>query len=93
MVRHDLRCVSCESCVAACPFGTIWPELVSFYTVPCDLCDGRHDGDGPLCARTCEHGAIAWREVPAGERDLHVLSEPLAVRGSRWRKREEEVLR
>ena len=31
--RHNLRCVSCKSCAIACPFGTIYPELLPFYSM------------------------------------------------------------
>jgi Fe-S-cluster-containing hydrogenase component 2 len=31
--RHNLRCVSCKSCAVACPFGTIYAELLPFYNV------------------------------------------------------------
>ncbi|MBT8060349.1 MAG: 4Fe-4S binding protein [Xanthomonadales bacterium] len=31
--RHNLRCVSCKSCAVACPFGTIYTELLPFYNV------------------------------------------------------------
>lgn len=88
MVRHNLRCVSCGSCVVACPFGTILPELVAFYVVPCDRCASATNGTAPPCAGSCTGGALEWRETADDEPDLHVLSEPLAVRAVRWRKRE-----
>ncbi|GAG96045.1 unnamed protein product [marine sediment metagenome] len=31
--RHNLRCVSCKLCAQACPFGTIYPELLPFYSL------------------------------------------------------------
>jgi Fe-S-cluster-containing hydrogenase component 2 len=87
MTRHNMRCVSCKTCVSACPFGTIYPELVAFYSVPCDLCAGRN-GQPPRCARTCAHGGIAWLDVEKDDKEVHVLSEALAVRAPRWTRRE-----
>jgi len=89
MIRHNLRCVSCRSCVAACPFGTILPDLVPFYVVPCDRCAERANGGPPSCADTCSHGALTWREAADDEPGLHVLAGRIAVRARRWRKREE----
>ena len=31
--RHNMRCVSCKSCSLACPFGTIYMELLPFYAM------------------------------------------------------------
>ena len=31
--RHNLRCVSCKLCAQACPFGTIYPDLLPFYSL------------------------------------------------------------
>ncbi len=31
--RHNMRCVSCKSCSLACPFGTIYMELLPFYSM------------------------------------------------------------
>lgn len=89
MVRHNLRCVSCKSCVAACPFGTVLPELVAFYSVVCDGCAAPADGAAPGCVATCTGAALEWREAASDEPDLHRLTERIAVRALRWRKREE----
>ena len=89
MVRHNLRCISCKSCVSACPFGTILPDLVPFYAVPCDHCALRRNGGPPACVDSCADGALVWRDVTGEEPDLHVLSDVMAVRTPRWRKREE----
>ena len=36
--RYNMRCIACKSCVLACPFGTIYPEIISFYAHKCDYC-------------------------------------------------------
>ena len=53
--RHNLRCVSCKSCAVACPFGTIYPELLTFYERQCDGCIG-NDGQAPACVASCHRG-------------------------------------
>ena len=36
IMRYNLRCVSCKSCALACPFGTIYTEMLPFYATHCD---------------------------------------------------------
>lgn len=48
------RCIRCEACAIACPFGNI---RISGGAVPekCDLCGG-----DPACARFCPSGALRY---------------------------------
>ena len=85
---HNLRCVSCQMCVHACPFGTIYPDMVPFYVTPCDRCLGDSEEE-PLCARTCGRGALGWREVEEDETSVHIIDGRLAARSARWVKREQ----
>jgi len=85
--RLALRCVSCKLCVHACPFGTIYPDMVPFYSAPCEQCLETGDG-APPCAGTCGRGAIDYRETDPGEPGLHVVDDRLAARARRWVKRE-----
>ncbi len=88
LTLHNLRCVSCKLCVHACPFGTIYPDMVPFYVCPCDQCLG--DGDSePLCVQTCSRGALAYREVDAEEAQTHIIDDRLAARSAKWVKRED----
>ena len=86
--RHNLRCVSCKLCVHACPFGTIYPDMVPFYVTPCNFCLGPIEVEPP-CARSCSLGALAYREVDPDEPQLHIIDDHLAVRSPKWIKREE----
>ncbi len=89
LTLHNLRCVSCKLCVHACPFGTIYPDMVPFYVSPCDQCLG--DGDNePSCVSTCSRGALTYREIDADEPQTHVIDDRLAARTARWVKREDE---
>ncbi len=85
--RLALRCVSCKLCVHACPFGTIYPDMVPFYSAPCSACLESRDGPPP-CAGTCDRGAIEYVEVDPREPGLHVVDERLAARARRWTKQE-----
>ena len=87
--RHNLRCVSCKSCAIACPFGTIYGQLLPFYNVSyeagCRSCLAGLDPQGetaPACAGSCKEGAIEWRTVAEGEDDVRIIDEVLAVRAS-----------
>lgn len=81
--RFNLRCVSCKLCTQACPFGTIYPEMVGFYVTPCDHCIDTAGGPPP-CVSGCVKGAITYRVVDAGHRDLHIVDDHFAVIGPRW---------
>ena len=82
---HLLRCVSCKLCTQACPFGTIYPEMVGFYASPCDYCLGRATEEPP-CVSGCVQDAIAFREVKPSEQDMIIIDEHLAVIAPRWEK-------
>ncbi len=86
--RHNLRCVSCKLCVHACPFGTIYPDMVPFYVTPCNFCLGPSETEPP-CALSCGLGALVYREVDPDEPRLHIIDDHLAVRSAKWIKREE----
>ncbi len=81
--RHNLRCVSCKSCAVACPFGTIYNELLPFYSLSyesgCRACVAATAGEAPPCAGSCPEGALEYREVDENDEDVHVVDECLAV--------------
>jgi Fe-S-cluster-containing hydrogenase component 2 len=52
MIDYD-RCISCQMCVAACPFGAMGFDSERRTVFKCDLCDG-----DPQCARFCFPGAL-----------------------------------
>lgn len=56
----DSRCIGCQSCVVACPFGVI--NIASAKNQPttivkCDLCHGRERG--PACIDVCPTSALS----------------------------------
>jgi Fe-S-cluster-containing dehydrogenase component len=53
------RCVACNNCVLACPFGV--PKMMSEFELmmKCDLCyDRTSAGKKPMCATVCPSGAL-----------------------------------
>lgn len=86
LVRHGLRCVSCRTCSHACPYGTIFPELVPLIVHVCDFCAERRNQAGePRCTRTCPKGALELRAVD-GELPANTfrIGKHLAVHSIHW---------
>jgi len=85
--RANMLCTGCGSCAIACPFGTIYTDLIPFPSSVCDVCRGRlGPGEKPLCVNTCGDGSIDYKEV-APEGDLTEVFEDIVVRvsgGSTW---------
>lgn len=58
VVQRPFLCVGCLSCVYACPFGVLAPELLRHITQKCDLCKDRKEG--PRCVASCTTGALKF---------------------------------
>ena len=88
--RYNLRCVSCNSCSYACPFGTILPELIPYAVSRCDFCVGRVTGDElPVCVGDCGEGAIEYGNFEPDEKAHRFLvGEHLIVHAIPWKKEE-----
>lgn len=86
LVRHNMRCVSCESCSHACPYGTIYPELVPFLVHNCDFClDRRSEKDEPLCIKTCPYGALSLREAAkALDENEFLVGDNIIIHSTHW---------
>lgn len=86
--RADMLCTGCGTCALACPFGTVYDDLMPFASSVCDLCQGRLQPDEkPLCVRTCENGGLDYTEAKPGG-DLVEVVEGILVRvadGSTWK--------
>jgi Fe-S-cluster-containing hydrogenase component 2 len=84
--RYNMRCVSCKCCSHACPFGTIYPELIPFYAVRCDNCASKIETGDISCASSCAKSAIEFKEVEENPKEnLFIVNDFLATRGvPRW---------
>jgi len=84
--RFNNRCISCKSCMIACPFGTIVPQVVPYLSSMCDLCIGRlKDGEVPVCVKNCNDDVLEYKEVEeAPEKNVYILNEYLAVHCMPW---------
>ena len=85
--RANMLCTGCGTCAIACPFGTIYTDLIPFVTSVCDVCEGRlAPGEKPLCVQTCTNGCIDYKEV-AVKGDLVEVFEDIVVKvpeGTLW---------
>ncbi len=74
--RANMLCTGCGSCAIACPFGTIYTDLIPFPSSVCDVCKGRLAPDEkPLCVTTCQDGSLDYKEVYADDGFEEVLED------------------
>jgi Fe-S-cluster-containing dehydrogenase component len=61
MTARKPRCIACNNCVLACPFGV--PKMLTDYDLmmKCDMCyDRTSTGRKPMCATVCPSQALAY---------------------------------
>jgi len=64
--RANMLCTGCGSCAIACPFGTIYTDLIPFPSSVCDVCKDRlAPEEKPLCVSTCQDGSLDYKEAHA----------------------------
>jgi Fe-S-cluster-containing dehydrogenase component len=55
------RCVACNNCVLACPFGVPKMNVRAEQMMKCDMCYDRTSvGKRPMCATVCPSQALAY---------------------------------
>ncbi len=55
------RCIACNNCVLACPFGVPKMQVEYSLMMKCDMCYDRTSvGLKPMCASVCPSGALAF---------------------------------
>lgn len=64
VLAHEEKCIGCEFCVQACPFGVIRLTSKGKVVIKCDLCITRQaEGLQPACVAACPVGALSLQEV------------------------------
>ncbi|RPI66382.1 MAG: 4Fe-4S dicluster domain-containing protein [Ignavibacteriales bacterium] len=91
--RYNMRCVGCKSCVLACPFGTIFPEVINYITSKCDFCLNQlneYKEYSPACVQSSPPGGFTIREFEKEEPDKNIFfaGEHLAIKSHSWRMKE-----
>ncbi len=88
LVRHDMLCISCQSCSLACPYGTIYADYVPLLSHNCDFClDRRGRKDEPLCVKTCSHGALRLTQGDFdGDENTFLVGDHLIVHSTHWKR-------
>ena len=80
--RANMLCTGCGTCAIACPFGTIYTDLIPFPSSVCDVCKGRlRPGEKPLCVNTCKDKSIDYRDVVVKD-DLTEVFKDIVVKVS-----------
>lgn len=85
--RGNMLCTGCGTCAIACPFGTIYTDLIPFASNICDVCKDRlPSGEKPLCTQTCNDGCIDYKQIKV-EGDFIEVFENIVAKvpaGTRW---------
>jgi Fe-S-cluster-containing dehydrogenase component len=94
--RYNMRCVGCRSCVLACPFGTIFPEVMNYITSKCDLCLSRieeYKDYSPSCVSSSPSESFSMKEMNSEDpgNGIFFAGEHLAVNNYSWRKKEGRI--
>jgi Fe-S-cluster-containing dehydrogenase component len=86
LIRHNMRCIGCKSCSHACPYGTIYPEVLPHFIHNCDFCLDRREKEGePLCISSCPHGALSLkRDDEEFDENTFLVGDNLIVHSTHW---------
>jgi carbon-monoxide dehydrogenase iron sulfur subunit len=57
---HTEKCIGCWTCVIACPYGAMAPDMTRRKASKCDLC---FHLDMPACVANCPNEALLWGEI------------------------------
>ena len=72
--RSRMLCIGCGSCVHACPFGVIHPDLERHQVTKCDMCEERVlEGGVPRCVAACTSGALRFESAESMEKNKVLL--------------------
>jgi len=94
--RYNMQCVGCKSCALACPFGTIFPEVMNYITSKCDFCLNQLQDNpeySPTCVQTAPDNSFQMVEMQEENPEDHIYfsGEHLAILNPSWRHKEGKV--
>ena len=85
IARASNLCIGCQSCVAACPFGTLSNRIITDKKSICDLCDFTDDSKPLKCMETAPEGAVIFTEMEANEAEnIYALNDKVLVKELIW---------
>ncbi len=84
--KYNMRCTSCKSCVSACPFGTIYPEMMTYLVPRCDMCLDRLAKDElPVCVKDSPEGVVKYGEYEEDkEKNILLVGRNVLVKAVHW---------
>ncbi len=91
--RYNMRCVGCKSCTLACPFGTIFPEVINYVTANCDYCLNQLNDEPdyiPSCVKTSPQNSFSMIDIENEnvKEQIYFAGNHLAVKSGSWLKKE-----
>ncbi|WP_430934489.1 4Fe-4S dicluster domain-containing protein [Saccharicrinis sp. 156] len=80
-------CISCKSCVTACPFGTLMTDFFTFTTHVDDYLDLADEDDLKKFMDQCPEGAVGFTDNEASEdENIYPLNEKILIKEVPWDK-------
>lgn len=94
--RFNMRCVGCKSCVLACPFGTLMPEVINYVTSRCDYCLNQLEENPdyiPTCVKSAPENTIMMTRIDKEDPENHIYfsGDHLAIKSRSWRHKEDRI--
>lgn len=80
-------CVACHSCVAICPFGTLFNDFFEKRKSICNLCDLDDHTVSLACVESCPEGALQLVDMePSEAENLFSLNDRVLIKEHKWEK-------
>ncbi len=86
--KYNMKCTSCKSCVNGCPFGTIYPEMMTYLVPRCDFClDKMMKDEVPACVKwpTGPEGVVKYGDFAEDkENNILAVGRNIFVKAEHW---------
>ena len=84
--KYNMRCTSCKSCSHACPFGTIFPEMMTYLMPRCDFClDRLTEDELPVCVKGSPEGVLKYGKFEEDvKKKIHAIGKNILVKAECW---------